>query len=571
MADLVIGGRRPSGPRTMRAVVIAGVLIAAAFIAAWYIYRRAVSYDVPDGTVAGAPLVVHQAAPGAAPQLRFGDASLTWVGGLAVLRVHGDPHTVGGAHGRLLGRSVVEVSRPFAPTIDQSVDRGGFLGRLTRGMRIAWRHRFIDDGIPEDHRRGLAGVVRGAAVTGAELSYSDLLRYHAALGVGVPVDWTDEAQLRQVARSLTFVVPQGSSLPGRLWIGRSLALPGIGDGGDAAAAHPVISFVRPEGRIAWVGVGWPGLVGVVTGINAEGLVVTVHPARTRDVRPTRAAIPGVLLARDVLETCKTLDEAIAHVDKTPTLGALALVVVDGKNGAWAVLERTPSRAAVLRTPAEPAVGDALSAPAFLDDPDNDRARRVLPTMMRLKRLTRLARTPPADAAAAAALLRDDRAPDDVPLPPGHRGAIDDLAAVQVVLIDPAAMALWVADGDAGARFRAFDLRHELRGEGDRAAPPADIPADIDVDPTLTAATHAARADLRDARRALSGGSPGRAEELVQRALARAPRLPEALELAGAISRARGNRSAMSAYWHRWIDNGPDDPGAEEEIRAILEP
>jgi len=55
--------------------------------------------------------------------------------------------------------------------------------------------------------------------------------------------------------------------PGRVWIGRSLSLPGLADGGDALAAAPVVSFVRPAGRKAWASVGWASLVGVVTGIN----------------------------------------------------------------------------------------------------------------------------------------------------------------------------------------------------------------------------------------------------------------------------------------------------------------
>ena len=100
------------------------------------------------------------------------------------------------------------------------------------------------------------------------------------------------------------------------------------------------------GKIAWAGVGWPGLLGVVTGINAEGLVVIVHPVRTRDVRPTRTARPIAVLARDVLENAHDLDEAIKLIETTATLGAAAYVDVDGQHGTWAVVERSPSRVAV---------------------------------------------------------------------------------------------------------------------------------------------------------------------------------------------------------------------------------
>jgi len=547
------------------------MLVAAAFVAAWFIYRRAVTYDVPAGAASPDPVVAARTAPGAPTTLGHAGATLTWSGRLAVLRAAGDPHALGEVHGRLLGAAVAEVAESFRPTIDHAVAPGGLLGGLTRDMRIAWRHRFVDDGVPDIYRASLAGVARGAVASGARVSYDDLLRDQASLDVGVPARWTDEDALRHPVRALTFVAPRGGALASRLWVGRTFALPGLGDGGEAVAAHPVVSFVRPSGRLAWAGVGWPGLVGVVTGVNAEGLVVTVQPARTAEVRPTRAARPVALLARDILETCATLDQAIQLVEATPTLGAAALVVVDGKDGKWAVLERGPVKRAVLRAPTEPAVGDVLAGQPFADDPENDRNRRVLPTGLRLRRAAHLLRAPLADAAAAVAVLRDERAPDDAPLPAGHRGAIYDPAAVQTVLIDPGGMALWVADGDARGRFRAFDLRHELRGEGDRPAPAADVPAEADVDVSIVPALRAARADLREARRRLGAGDVRGADEWVQRAIARAPTLPEAWKLAGDVARSRGDRPAAVERWRRWLELGPDDPGAEEAIRALVAP
>jgi len=139
-----------------------------------------------------------------------------------------------------------------------------------------------------------------------------------------------------------------------------------------------------------------------------------------------------------------------------------------------------------------------------------------------------------------------------------------------VLIDPAAMTMWVADGGARGRFRAFDLRHELRGEGERPAPPADVPAIESVDPS-DASLRAARADLRAARQALDADDAVRADEAVARALARTPSLPEALELAGATARARGDGVAARKALQKWFDGGADDPGAEEEVRAQMGP
>ncbi|MEZ4404819.1 MAG: C45 family autoproteolytic acyltransferase/hydrolase [Kofleriaceae bacterium] len=330
-------------------------------------------------------------------------------------------------------------------------------------------------------------------------------------------------------------------------------------------------MVHPTGRQAWAGVGWPGLTGVVTGVNAAGLVVTVHPTRTRDVRVTRGALPVTLLARDVLEECADLDTAVKKIEATPTLGAAAFVVVDGAKGRWAVVDRSPTRTGVRRSPTVRGIGDVLDSSAFTDDPENDRQRRTSASIARAARADALAQAAPIDAAAVAAILRDRRGAGGVPIPVGHRAAVDDPAAAHVVVIDPGALQLWVADGvGAAARLRGFDLRHELRGDGDRPAPPLDVPAEP-LDDGAAAATVAARRELRAARASWNHGARGRAAEEVARALAIAPTLPEAIALAATIADGRGDRDGARAAWRRWFELGADDPGLAASLGSTVTP
>ena len=259
-----------------------------------------------------------------------------------------------------------------------------------------------------------------------------------------------------IAHSLT-VIGQQAQTPARVWIGRTFSLSGLDDGGDSAV--PVVAD-RASRPVASRGpsVGWPGQAGVVTGVNAQGIAVMVNPARTqrRPADAQRAARSRCSRA-SVLEHCKTLDEAIKLIEQTPTLGAALIVIVDGASGKWVVVERTPSKAIVERNPKQPAFGDVLTTNALASDPENDRARRMLPTVARVERAARLVRAPLADVAAMAAVLRDQRGHDDAPRPPGHRGVIDDGRANHIVILDPASLELWVADPHAAGRMRAFDL------------------------------------------------------------------------------------------------------------------
>ncbi len=566
MPDLVIGGRRSGMPRpTWRAGVIAVAMLGVAVIVAYFIYKRTVAYDIPGGAVKGAITSV-QSAPGAPPALTFGDASLTWVGGLPVLRVVGDAHTVGAAHGRLLAPWLAPVVRAHGPSIESTVTDEGLFGGMTHNMRLAWRWRFVDDGLVDSDRRMLAGMTRGAAASGVHLAFEDLVRDQAVLDVGVPSPRTDEAEQKSLAQSLTVIAHQASA-PARIWIGRTFALAGLDDGGEAAI--PVLTIARPEGRIAWAGLGWPGTVGVVTGVNAHGIAAMVDPARTADVRPTRTARPVALLVRTVLEQATTLDEAIKLVEGTPTLGTAVIVLVDGNSGRWVQVERTPNKAITERNPKQSAVGDVLTTHALSGDPENDRASRILSTKGRVERAAKLVRAPLADVNAMAAVLRDRKALDESPRPPGHRGVIDDGRAVHTVILDPASLELWVADPSAAGRMRAFDLRHELRGEGDRPTPAADIAAEADVELDRVANLRAARADLRDARALLEAGDLERADEACARARARVPTLPETLELEATIAQARGDTARARAVFQAWLDASPDDPKAEERARSVL--
>ncbi|MBA3462596.1 MAG: hypothetical protein H0T46_21755 [Deltaproteobacteria bacterium] len=565
MPDLVIGGRRAGVSRPWRAGVIALAMVGVALVVGWFIYRRSVSYDVPSGEVSGAVTSV-QSAPGAAPALMYGTSSLTWVGGLPVLRLTGEAHAIGAAHGRLLAPWLPPVVAAAMPSIEHTINDDGVLGGTTHGMRLAWRWRFIDDGLVDQDRRMVAGIMRGAEASGVDLSFTDLVRAQAVLDVGVASPRTDEAEQKSLAQSLTVIGHQAQA-PARVWVGRTFSLPGLDDGGDSAI--PVVTIARPEGRIAWAGVSWPGQVGVVSGVNAQGIALMVNPVRTSDVRPTRTARPVALLARTVLEQAKTLDEAVKLIETTPTLGAAVIVVVDGTSGTWVLVERTPSKAIIERNPKSAALGDVLTTNALSSDPENDRARRMLASLHRVDRAAKLVRSPLPDVAAMAAVLRDQRAVDESVRPSGHRGVIDDGRAVHSLILDPASLELWVTDPRAGGRMRAFDLRHELRGEGDRAAPSADIPADPALDPDRLPNLVAARAALREARGALNAGDQERASEACARARVRAPVLPEALELEAMIAQASGDLAKARAAFQAWLDGGPDDPKGEERARAAL--
>lgn len=561
MGEILLGSKRPPRARKfVRSAILATIVLVFAAIVGWIAFRRATSYPVPRGSLPAEAL----AAEG--PRLRLGPSSLERVGELWVLRLAGAPYTLGGARARLLGARASGADAALDAAIHGERAPSGWLARVRHEARVRWRFRLLADGLPEARRQELAGLaagLRAAAVRDAP-SYQRLVWRQAAIDVGVVPGHA--LPVGGVATGLAFAVGGGVEEGGRVILGRAFALPGA-----VPPPEVVVTFAHPDGAIPWAGVGWAAQIGVVTGVNAEGIAIAVAPAVGDDVRATAAAVPLLFVARDVLERARTLDEAIAILKEAKPLGAGAFLVVDGNARTFAVVERSPGHTAVTLGKKAQVVGDLLTAKEFEHDAENDRARRTWARAARVARVAALlAKTPQPEPAIAAAVLRDRASAEGAELPLGNGNAVDDLASQHVAIIDASSMLLWVAEGPGAAGpLRVFDLRAELRGEASRLTTTLELPADPTLDPARARQVQLARIELHAARRLQRRGRAAAAAEGAARALALAPDLPEAHKLAADLARARGDDQAAMASYRRFLELHPAEPADIEEARAVV--
>ncbi|MCA9647366.1 MAG: hypothetical protein KC492_42040, partial [Myxococcales bacterium] len=220
----------------------------------------------------------------------------------------------------------------------------------------------------------------------------------------------------------------------------------------------IVFLVREDGKLPFASVAWAGLVGVVSGMNSEGVSVVVHGARAGE--PGVVGEPVVHALRRVLSEAHTTTEAAKLLAEREPLVS-HLVILNDAQGHARVVERVPGQANVVRALEGAAcVTNHLEGPSSKDR-KNRRVRELTSTLPRRKRgdeLTTDQGPTPLTAQVAADWLRDRKLAGGKSLDRGDRRAIDAGIATHAIIADSGAHRLWVSEGpNLDGDFVAFDL------------------------------------------------------------------------------------------------------------------
>jgi predicted choloylglycine hydrolase len=149
----------------------------------------------------------------------------------------------------------------------------------------------------------------------------------------------------------SILVPADKSATGGPLFGRNFDYASLG----LLHANDLVKIVRPESKFAFASVSFPGCFGVISGMNEHGLAIALHEVRQAADGATRFnadGVPTLLALRQVLEECRTVEEAKALLTKLPRTTMYNLALCDPSGGA--VLEVT-TKNVILRT------GDGVNA------------------------------------------------------------------------------------------------------------------------------------------------------------------------------------------------------------------
>jgi hypothetical protein len=146
-------------------------------------------------------------------------------------------------------------------------------------------------------------------------------------------------ELRRVGCSSLIVEAPKSATGGPLF-GRNFDFPAFG----LLDRFGVVTVLRPTGQHAFAAVGFPGMMGVLSGMNDAGLCVAtldVEESGDDSKRFDAEGVPMALVFRQILEKCTTVAEAESLLKETQATTRANLAVCDRDQGA--IFEITPKQ------------------------------------------------------------------------------------------------------------------------------------------------------------------------------------------------------------------------------------
>ncbi|MBN1442159.1 MAG: hypothetical protein JXA90_05585 [Planctomycetes bacterium] len=235
--------------------------------------------------------------PSAVPSLLDG---VPRIDGRAVLVLRGAPEEIGRRYGEALKAAVISNSRRILYGI-------GLFETLRSGR---WFPATLEDvwnrqqkHIPERYRREMDAIADAVG----------LPREHAY--------WTN--LFPEMFHCSGLAYRGKATAGGRLLHGRILDY--MTEVGLQATA--VVTVIAPEGRNAWINVGYAGCIGSVTGMNERGLAMGEMGGRGEGHVD---GMPMTFLMREILERFETAEEALAWMAATPRTCEYFYVLSDAK-------------------------------------------------------------------------------------------------------------------------------------------------------------------------------------------------------------------------------------------------
>jgi hypothetical protein len=411
---------------------VLGVVVILVFVLA--VYVRVVSKTTPPSLASTEILKAEVQQP---------DSGLFTIGnnwfrrsesGLYELYVEGTPFERGVVNGKLTSDLVRYQEKVFNDQIHQLVPSGFYLGILK--YFVGYFNRDLDEYVPEEYRQEIYGVSQAASGEFDDIAppYQRILNYHAAHDIGHAL------QNMSLVGCTSFATWADKSVDSTLIVGRNFDF----YVGDEFARDKIVAFYKPDKGYKFMMVTFGGMTGVLSGMNDQGLTVTINAAKS-DI-PSGSATPVSLVAREVLQYASTIDEAYAIASKRKMFVAESFLIGSAKDGQSAIIEKSPDDIDLFRANGNQIIStNHFQGSKLGTTPLNQEHVRTSASLYRYTRVKELLDAQGQNSVeGTASILRNQKGTGDTAIGLGNEKLINQLVAHHSIIFQPEKRLVWIS-------------------------------------------------------------------------------------------------------------------------------
>lgn len=372
------------------------------------------------------------------------------------LYIKGNPLQLGYNNGALTQSLMQKQEDIFFSKVEGFVP-SKFRQRLLRGF-LKWYNRKMYLNVREDYQAELYGLSQYSSNQYDFIApkYLRNLYLHGAHDIGHAM------QDLAMVGCTSLAVWNENTEDGDLLIGRNFDF----YVGDDFAKNKLVEFVQPEEGIPYMSVSWSGMIGVVSGMNKEGITVTINAGKSKI--PLTAKTPISLVTREILQYAKNIEEAIAIAKKRKVFVSESILVGSAADKNAVIIEVSPKNFGVYRVQNTSRVlcTNHFQSEAYKDDKRNQKHIEESHSEYRYEKLQELLQeekkiTPE----KMASILRNKSGLQDESIGYGNEKALNQLLAHHAVIFSPQKKLVWVSSNPYQlGEFVCYDLNEIFSGK-----------------------------------------------------------------------------------------------------------
>ncbi len=354
--------------------------------------------------------------------------------GLWEMYISGSPEELGIKNGILAQHLIAKQEEAFVKQIKKMIPSDSYL-KFLKYVTSFINHR-LPDYIPMEYQREIKALSLFASDDFQFIgdNYARQLNYHAAHDIGHAM------QNLHLVECTALGVRNSKSADSSLLVGRNFDF----YVGDEFAENKMVLFVNPDQGYSFASITWGGMIGVVSGINDQGLSVTLNSAKSEI--PLFAKTPVSIIAREILQYASTIDQAYKIACKHPSFVAESFYISSAIDHNFAIIEKDPDTSILYQPNKDQLVlTNHFQSEELSKTKINQENIKENVTKYRFDRVEELlAGQNSFNEMDFARILRDTKGLKSEDIGLGNEGAINQMIAHHSIIFKPQEKAFWIS-------------------------------------------------------------------------------------------------------------------------------